>query len=94
MKHKLTLQNIKNYIEGNTNMFLTQFGDKPQYFKEQISYRMLLCSNDCALKGECIVCGCKYPGRLYTIKSCNPNRFPDIMNEEDWIKFKLNNGIN
>ena len=93
MKHKITLNNIKQYIEGNANMLLTELGSKPDYYKQQIAYRQLMCKDDCAKIGECIICGCKYPNKQFTIKSCNPSRFPDIMNEEDWIEFKFDNNI-
>ncbi len=93
MGHKITLKNIKAYIEGNTQMTLDGLGLKPDYYKEQIAYRMLQC-RDCMSKGECSYCGCSVPGKLYVTQSCNNGkRFPDLMDEEDWNKYKEDNDI-
>ena len=54
---------------------------------------MMKCKDDCAKQGACIHCGCKFPDRLFTIQSCNKERFPDILSEEDWNKFKKENNV-
>ena len=59
-----------------------------KHIKEQIAYRLLKCSNDCAKKGECIVCGCNFPDRAYSTKSCNTKRFPDFLSKVDWELYK------
>ena len=89
---KITLKNISQYLEGNSRMMLDNVGLVGLHIQEQIAYRMLLCK-ECLTKGECEICGCSVPGKLYTSESCNPDKFPDLMNEVDWNKFKLNNGI-
>ena len=91
MKQKITLSNISNYIEGNTRMFTNSL--QPDHIKEQLSYRMLLCKDDCAIQVSCIKCGCDYPGRLHTTKSCNAERFPDLMSKPLWDEFKKENNI-
>ena len=91
MKHKITFQNIVNFIEGNSRLFTKNI--QPRHIQEQISYRMLLCSNDCAKEGHCIKCGCDYPGRVYTSESCNLDRFPNLMSRIEWEEFKLTNQI-
>lgn len=83
--------NIYNYIEGNTNKLLSSINLRSQYYIEQIQYRSLICSKDCIPQGKCIKCGCSTPGRLYTTKTCNSDRFPDIMNEQQWEQFKRDN---
>lgn len=94
MKKKVTLANIKSFLEGYKNMFLLKLGTKPDWFKEQVAYRMSVCSNDCMIKRECKYCGCDVPAKMLVEKSCNNGeRFPDIMNEQDWIKYKEDNGI-
>ena len=91
---KITLKNIKEYIEGNTQMMLDQMGIKPEWYKEQIAYRMLQCKDDCMVTKKCVYCNCDVPGKMYVNVSCNNGkRFPDIMNENDWLKFKKENGI-
>jgi hypothetical protein len=60
---------------------------------EQIAYRKLQCT-DCWEKGKCQHCGCSLPGRWYSTPSCNGGeRFPDLMSEENWIKYKQDNNI-
>ena len=89
MKSKITLSNIQSFFSAYKNLFLTQLGNKPEWFKEQVAYRMELCKNDCMIKRECLYCGCKVPEKLFSNKSCNNGkRFPDIMNENEWLKFK------
>ena len=91
MSKEITLNNIYNFIEGNTRLFTKNI--QPRHIQEQISYRMLLCSNDCAKEGHCIKCGCDYPGRVYTSESCNLDRFPNLMSRIEWEEFKLTNQI-
>lgn len=95
MKAKITLNNIKSFIEGNTQMLLDGLGLKEDYYKEQIAYRQLMCKDDCVPKGACKYCGCSLPGKFYATKSCNNGiKFPDLMEEEEWNNFKIKNGIN
>lgn len=94
MEKKITLKKIKEYIEGNTQMMLDQMGIKPNWYKEQIAYRMLKCKDDCMIEKKCIYCDCDVPGKLYVNVSCNNGeRFPNIMDEENWNEYKLKNGI-
>lgn len=89
----ITLTNIKQFIEGNVQMKLDGIGLKPKYYQEQIAYRMLKCQ-DCLKRKACIYCNCDVPGKLYVSKSCNDGkRFPDIMGEVEWNKYKEKNGI-
>lgn len=91
MSKEITLNNIYNFIEGNTRLFTKSI--QPEYIKQQIAYRMLLCKDDCAKEGHCIKCGCDYPGRVYTTESCNTDRFPDFMSRIDWEEFKKDKNI-
>jgi hypothetical protein len=86
---KITLKNIKHYIEGNLKML----GDKmyllPEHEKEQVVYRAMICKDECVKLGYCVYCGCDVKD------SCNGGeRFPDLVNKDNWEKFKLDNGIN
>lgn len=84
---------VKQFIEGNLNMLEDDMFGKPQYYKEQILYRASKCQ-DCYRIGKCLNCGCSLPGKHYVKESCNNGlRFPDLMEEEDWIKFKEDNNI-
>lgn len=89
MSKKITLNNIKQYLEGNTQLMLDGLGLKPEYFREQIAYRMLQCP-DCISNKSCKYCGCDVPGKFYVEESCNNGkRFPDIMNEKEWREYKI-----
>jgi len=63
MSKEITLSNIYNFIQGNARLFTKEL--QPQHIQEQISYRMLICSKDCAITKQCVKCGCDYPGRVY-----------------------------
>ena len=91
MSKEITLNNIYNFIEGNTRLFTKSI--QPEHIKQQIAYRMLLCKDDCAKEDHCIKCGCDYPGRIYTTESCNTDRFPDFMSRIDWEEFKKDNNV-
>lgn len=91
---KITLKKINQFIEGNSQMLMDSMGMKPDWYKEQIAYRMLQCKDDCIPAKACKYCGCAVPGKLYVTESCNyGSRFPNLMNEEDWIKYKKEYGI-
>ena len=87
------MSNIKSFIEGNFNYYIHKIGWYPAYKAEQILYRMEQCKNDCIPSGECIICNCPTEKKMFATKSCNEERFPDIMNEKDWNKFKIQEGI-
>jgi hypothetical protein len=88
------MKKIKQFIQGNLNMLSDQLFGKPLYYKEQILYRASKCQ-DCYEQEppRCKKCNCKLPGKHYVVESCNPDRFPDLMNEDDWNKFKKENEI-
>jgi hypothetical protein len=70
------------------------FGVLPEYQKEQVLYRADICKNDCAKLGYCKYCGCDFPGKIYVSESCNSGeRFPNMLESEDWEKFKKDNNI-
>jgi hypothetical protein len=93
MKHKITLSNIYNYLEGNSQLILENLNIQPQHLKEQIAYRRLICKDDCMKTGKCIKCGCEFYGRTSTKESCNSDRFGELVNKTEWDKFKEINKI-
>lgn len=93
IKDIFNIKNISNFIEGNAKYFYNKLNPEPQYLREQRLYRLSLCKDDCVAIGKCIVCSCPVEKKVFNNQSCNPDRFPDIMNEEDWSKFKEENGI-
>lgn len=93
MSKEITLSNIRSYLEGNGQRILEELKLQPKHIQEQIAYRRLLCNNDCAVQNKCIKCGCDFKGITSVQQSCNPERFPDLMSKNDWIKFKKDNNI-
>jgi hypothetical protein len=93
MSKKITKQNITNFLEGNGRLFLQKAGVLTPAVEEQVAYRLLICKDDCVVDGACKKCGCSLPGRAFATESCNSERFPDILEEAEWIKYKTENEI-
>jgi len=93
MGKEINKDNIKNFVEGNTRLLTDRIGMLPKHIKEQVEFRASKCYESCykGNNGHCIKCGCSVPGRWYTTKTCNENKFPDIMNKEDWDEYKREN---
>lgn len=93
MTNKITIKNIKQYLEGNTQRVLEELKLQPLHIQEQIAYRRLQCKDDCAINKQCIKCGCDFKGKTSVFESCNPERFPNLMSKPEWDKFKIENEI-
>lgn len=91
--NKITIKNIKQYVEGNTRTILNDLKLQPLHIQEQIAYRRLLCSKDCAVNNKCIICGCDFKGKTSIKESCNPDRFPDLMSKVEWEQYKQQHDI-
>lgn len=93
-KPKITPKNIMSFIEGNVKMLGDRLGSLPEYQREQVIWRSEICKDDCLVEGRCKYCGCSVPGKLYVTTSCNSGeRFPNMMVEEEWVKYKKENNI-
>lgn len=94
-KKKITLTNISSFIEGNVKFLLDVFDLYPLYKKEQVLWRLNICKDDCVKNKECEYCGCPPTKKAFVEHSCNNgDRFPDMMDEETWEKYKKENSIN
>ena len=93
MKQKITVKNIKSFLEGNIQLGLEQLHLQPEHIQQQIAYRRLLCKDDCAIQNKCVICGCDFKGKTSVQQSCNKDRFPDLMSNLEWIKYKKSNDI-
>lgn len=88
------IKNISNFIEGNAKYIYNEFIGLPQHIREQVLWRMSQCKDDCIIQKQCKYCGCEVPQKLFVNESCNNGeRFPNLMNEEDWKKYKIENFI-
>lgn len=85
---KINLKNIKSYIEGNIKYVYNKYIGLDDYLKEQIERRLIKCKDDCVVTGKCIICGCPTEKKALVKESCNPDRFPDLMTEEEWNIYK------
>lgn len=92
IKEIFNIGNISSFIEGNAKYFYDNLVGLPQHQKEQVIYRLSKCKDDCVISGECIKCTCPTDKKVFVSESCNPDRFPDMMNEVEWNKFKKENG--
>lgn len=92
-KPKINLHNIKSFLDGNGQRVLEGLQLQKLHIQEQIAYRRLVCINDCAKQDKCIKCGCDFKGKTSVRESCNLERFPDLMSNLEWIKYKNINGI-
>lgn len=90
----VNLKQISSYIRGHYYFFLEKLSLYPEYKKEQIYYRLEQCKDDCVQTGACKECGCPTKKKMFDPVSCNRGeRFPDIMNKDEWEKYKLQKGI-
>jgi len=93
IKDIFNLKNVSSFIEGNAKYFFDKLSPEPLYLKEQRLYRLSKCNDDCLVDNTCIKCGCPPNKKVFVNESCNPDRFPNIMNEDSWIEFKKENDI-
>jgi len=89
----MNLNDVESYLEGNFSYYANKLGLYPEYLQEQIKYRLSKCKDDCLPQRKCRNCTCPPKKKLYVTKSCNPMRFPDLMNKEDWNEYKERNNI-
>jgi hypothetical protein len=94
LKDIFNSKNIKSFIEGNSRYFWNKWIGCPPHIKEQVKERLKRCENDCLPNKACIICGCPPHKKAFTIESCNPDRHPDLMNNEAWEEYKKRNVLN
>jgi len=88
MKPKITPKNIKAFLEGYSKLAFDGLIGLPIHLQEQIAYRASKCP-DCVKAKKCQHCGCSVPGKFYVKASCNNGeRFPDLMEKDDWDRYK------
>lgn len=85
---KVTTNDVLNFLEGNFKFYKSIFIEEPEHIQEQLAYRYKLCEKDCIPDNKCIVCKCPPIKKHFVKSSCNPDRFPDLMNADDWEEFK------
>ena len=88
------IKNILSFIEGNFNYYYNKMVGLPPHIQEQTMWRLMQCKDDCIPNDECLYCGCDPRKKVFVVESCNEEeRFPDLMNKEDWEEYKIKNKI-
>jgi len=98
----LTRKNLKAFVQGNTRLLRQKLAKKlgdtwgreflelEDHLKEQVEYRMMICKETCLPEGNCRVCNCAVPGKMFASISCNEGvLFPPLKSKEEWEKFKI-----
>ena len=85
----ITLDNIKDYIQGYSRWFMQHWRLLADYEKEQILYRASQCPKECAIEQKCFYCKCDYPQKLFVDYSCNKGKeLPNLMGKKEWEDYK------
>lgn len=88
------MNKIFQFAQGNIRLLGDEFNLLPKHLKEQVRYRSEICKDECVKYGKCRYCLCDLPGKFYVTESCNKGeKFPDLMDEESWMKYKEENNI-
>ena len=89
---KITLSNIKGFIQGNFRKILNDFGELPNHIKEQAIWRLNLVkekSPECYNTDKCVKCGCQVSAKVFEDRPCEskPSCYPEMMTKEQWENF-------
>ena len=97
---KITLHNIKRFIQGYWRYFLFKFSKDSsdlnllsKHKQEQFKWRMRVMNPECLKNKKCVICGCETPFLQMADDSCEGNCYPAFMSKEDWNKYKKENQI-
>lgn len=93
LREVATTKNVKSFLQAHKNMFLDKFSWFPKHKKEQVMYRLVVCKDDCVPQGKCIRCGCPPEKKAFAELSCNLERFPNMMDLDEWEEFKMEHDI-
>jgi len=92
-KYNLTLKNVKAFIQGNLRYLNEKyeldidFIKLKDYQQEQVVFREMIADRECITNEEC-KCACPIPKLFYADKTCDEECYPEMMDENNWIKFK------
>lgn len=92
MKAKLTLSNIKGYIQAHFRQALDDLDFLPEHIKEQAQWRLKQIaekSPECLEKDSCVICSCQVSSKVFEDRACEGNCYPEMMTEVLWNKFNL-----
>ena len=90
---EITFSNIKSFIQGHARAYLDKIRLLPEHTREQVFYRIYICRDTCLPLRKCEICTCSAIKKSYATKSCNKEKFPDLMPAVDWKSYKQVNNI-
>lgn len=91
MKAKITLSNIKGFVQAHYRKVLEEMDFLPEHIKEQAEWRLSLVkkkSPECYNNDKCIKCGCQVSAKVYEDGACEGNCYPKMMSKKDWELLK------
>jgi hypothetical protein len=96
MSKQINLPNIKGYIQGNFRRILSNFGSLPKHIEEQAEWRLKQVekkSPQCLTEKGCVHCGCEIISKAFEKRGCSSENpcYPEMMSEQEWAFYKLNN---
>lgn len=93
---KITLKNIKAYLQGNYRYRLYYSKFKwliRKHIREQIDYRIEIMNPECYKRGTCIGCGCMTTALQMANKQCDGNCYPPMLSKIEWLRFEMRSGV-
>lgn len=92
-KKRITINNIKSFIDGNIKYIVDKTVGLPEHIKEQYYFRLYTCKDTCLQTGKCKICECPTTLKAFATKSCNPDEILDLMPGAEWRAYKEENNI-
>ena len=93
---RITLKNVKAFIQGYSRRALDNLDLLQPHKKEQAIWRSLV-AKKCTDAGKCEACGCTTKNlELYLAdKECEKDVpcYPEMMNKEEWDNYKKTNKL-
>lgn len=87
MSKKITLSNIKGFIQGYARVIAEDTVGLPSHIKEQIEERIKLVADkspECLSGGSCVKCGCSMPEKTYEDRPCEGECYGPMLSKQEW----------
>lgn len=89
----ITKEKVKSFLQGYSRYYYDNIFSLQEYIKEQVYHRLSVCKDSCLITGKCEKCECPTIQKSYADKSCNSEKFPDLMSKQEWEVYKRENNI-
>lgn len=90
MKAKITLKNIKGYLQAHYRQLLDEMDYLPEHIKQQAEWRLNQVkkySSSCYNSDKCVHCGCQVSSKIFEDRACEGKCYPKMMSKEQWENF-------